>query len=80
MGGSKSTLGWWGGGDSHTTPPVGKTLSSIATSKNSTTLETKLLSRFYELSSELLDIEAVIFKNLQSENEFMREKLLKFRK
>lgn len=44
------------------------TTSSVATSENITILETKLLSRF-------LNVKDVITKNLQSENERLRQKL-----
>ena len=43
------------------------TYSSVATSENITSLETKLLSRFDKLSTELLNVKDVIIKNLQSE-------------
>ena len=52
------------------------TTSSVATSENVATVETKLLSRFDELSSKLLNIKNVIIKNLQSENERLRENLV----
>ena len=48
---------------------------SVATSENITTLEINLLSRLDELSGKLLNVENVIIKNLQSENERPREKL-----
>ena len=41
---------------------------------NITNLETKLLSRFDELTRELLNVKDVIIKNLQAENERLREK------
>ena len=47
---------------------------SVATSKNITNLETKLLSRFDELTKEFLNVKDVIIKNLQAENECLREK------
>ena len=48
---------------------------SVATSENITNLETKLLSRFDELTKELLNVKDVIIKNLQAENERLREKV-----
>ena len=48
---------------------------SVATSENITNLETKLLSRFDELTKELLNVKDVIIKNLQAENEHLREKV-----
>ena len=51
------------------------TTTSIATSENITNLETKSLSRFDELSKELLNVKDSIIKNLQAENEFLGEKV-----
>ena len=51
------------------------TTSSFATSENIAASETKLQSTFDELSSELLNVKDVIIKNMQSENEGLREKL-----
>ena len=51
------------------------TTTSVATSENITNLETKLLSRFDELSKELLNVKDVIIKNLQVENERLREEV-----
>ena len=48
--------------------------SSVATFENIVSLETKLLSRFDELSNELLNVKDVINKTLKSENERPREK------
>ena len=48
---------------------------SVATSENITNLETKLLSRFDKLTKELLNVKGVIIKNLQAENERLREKV-----
>ena len=50
------------------------TTTSVATSENITNLETKLLSRFDELTKELLNVKDVIIKNLQAQNERLREK------
>ena len=51
------------------------TTFSFATSENITNLETKLLSRFDELTKELLNVKDVIIKNLQAENERLRGKV-----
>ena len=51
------------------------TTTSVATSENITNLETKLLSRFDKLTKELLNVKGVIIKNLQAENERLREKV-----
>ena len=51
------------------------TTTGVATLENITNLETKLLSRFDELSKELLNVKYVIIKNLQAENERLREKV-----
>ena len=51
------------------------TTVSVATSENITNLETKLLSRFDDLTKELLNVKDVIIKNLQAENERLREKV-----
>ena len=51
------------------------TTTSVATSENITNLETKLLLRFEELSKEILSAKDVIIKNLQAENERLREKV-----
>ena len=51
------------------------TTVSVATSENITNLETKLLSRFDELTKELLNLKDVIIKNLQAGNERLREKV-----
>ena len=48
--------------------------SSVATFENIASLETKLLSRFDELSNELLNVKDAINKTLRSENERPREK------
>ena len=40
-----------------------RTTSSVATSENITSLETKLLSRFGEVSNELLNVKDMIIKN-----------------
>ena len=40
-----------------------------------TKLERKLLSRFDELTKKLLNVRNVIIKNLQAENERLREKV-----
>ena len=49
------------------------TTTTVATSENITNLETKLLSRFDEPTKELLNVKDVIIKNLQAENECLRE-------
>ena len=51
------------------------TTTSVATSENITNLETKLLLRFDELTKELLHVKDAIIKNLQTENERLREKV-----
>ena len=51
------------------------TTTSVATSENITNLETKLLSRFDELTKELLKVKDVIIKILQAQNERLREKV-----
>ena len=51
------------------------TTVSVATSENITNLETKLLSWFDELTKELLNVKDVIIKNLQAEDERLREKV-----
>ena len=51
------------------------TTVSVATSENITNLETKLLSQFDELTKELLNVNNVIIKNLQAEDEHLREKV-----
>ena len=51
------------------------TTTSMVTTENITNLETTLLSRFDELSKELLNVKDVIIKNLQNENERLREKV-----
>ena len=51
------------------------TTVSVATSENITNLETKLLSRFDELTKELLNVKDVIIKNLSAKNEHLREKV-----
>ena len=51
------------------------TTTSVATSENITNLETKLLSRFDKPTKELLNVKDVIIKNLQAENECLREKV-----
>ena len=51
------------------------TTVSVATPENITKLETKLLSRFDELTKELLNVKGVIIKNLQAENERLKEKV-----
>ena len=51
------------------------TTTSVASSENIKNLETKLLSRFDELSKKLLNVKDVIIKNLQAENELLREKV-----
>ena len=51
------------------------TATSVATSENIRNLETKLLSGFYELTKKLLNIKDAIMKNLQVENERLREKV-----
>ena len=51
------------------------TTTSVPISENITNLETKLLSRFDELSKELLNVKDLIIKNLQAENERLREKV-----
>ena len=51
------------------------TTSSVTTSETITSLETKLLSRFDELSNELLNVKDVIIKNLQSEDQLLKEKI-----
>ena len=51
------------------------TNTRVATSKNIPNLETKLLSRSDELLKELLNVKDVIIKNLQDENELLREKV-----
>ena len=54
---------------------VSGTTVSVATSENITNLETKLLSQFDELTKELLNVNNVIIKNLQAEDEHLREKV-----
>ena len=49
------------------------TTTSVATSENITNLETKLLSRFDALTKKLLNVKDAIVKNLQAENEHLRE-------
>ena len=49
------------------------TTTSVATSENITNLETKLLSRFDALTRKLLNVKDAIVKNLQAENEHLRE-------
>ena len=49
--------------------------TSIATAENIPNLENTLLSRFDELSKELLNVKDVIIKNLQVENERLRDKV-----
>ena len=49
------------------------TTTSIATSENMTNLETKLLSRFDDLTKKLLKVKDAIVKNLQAENVHLRE-------
>ena len=49
------------------------TTTSGATSETISNLETKLLQRFDELTKELLNVKHVIIKNLQAENEHLRE-------
>ena len=51
------------------------TTTSVATSENITNLETELLSRFDEPTKELLNVKDVFIKNLQAENECLREKV-----
>ena len=51
------------------------TTVSVATLENITNLETKLLSRFDELTKELLNVKDVIIKNLQAKNERFKEKV-----
>ena len=51
------------------------TTVSVATTENITNLETKLLSRFDEVTKKLLNVKDVIIKNLQDENERLREKV-----
>ena len=51
------------------------TTTSVATSENITNLETKLLSRFDELTKELLSVKYMITKHLQASNERLREKV-----
>ena len=52
---------------------------SVATSENITNLETKLLSRFGELTKDVKDViikcKRCIIKNLQAESEPLREKV-----
>ena len=50
------------------------TTVSVAKSEYITNLEKNLLSRFDELTKELLNVKDVIIKNLQAENERLREK------
>ena len=47
---------------------------SVPTSENITNLETKLMSRFDELTKQWLNVKNVIIENLQAENEHLREK------
>ena len=49
--------------------------NSVATAENISNLENTLLSRFDELSKELLNVKDVIIKNLQAENERLRDKV-----
>ena len=49
--------------------------TSVATAENVSNLENTLLSRFDELSKELLNVKDVIIKNLQAENERLRDKV-----
>ena len=49
--------------------------TSVATAENISNLENTLLSRFDELSKELLNVKDVIIKNLQVENERLRDKV-----
>ena len=49
--------------------------TSVATAENISNLENTLLSRFDELSKELLNVKDVIIKNLQAENERLRDKV-----
>ena len=49
--------------------------TSVATAENIPNLENTLLSRFDELSKELLNVKDVIIKNLQAENERLRDKV-----
>ena len=51
------------------------TTTSVATSENITNLETKLLSRFDELTKELLSVKDMITKHMQASNERLREKV-----
>ena len=49
--------------------------TSAATAENISNLENTLLSRFDELSKELLNVKDVIIKNLQAENERLKNKI-----
>ena len=51
------------------------TFQTVATSKSIIDLEAKLLSRFDELTNQLIDIKDVVIKRLQIENERLREKV-----
>ena len=51
------------------------TTNSVATLKNITNLETKLLPWFDELTIELLNLMDVIIANIQAESELSREKV-----
>ena len=51
------------------------TTTSVATSENITNLETKSLSRFDNIKKKLLNVKDVIIKNLELENERLREKI-----
>ena len=62
-------------GSSDTSDSNNSSTTSIATSENITNLETKLLSRFDELTKKILNAKDVIIKNLQAKNERLREKV-----
>ena len=49
--------------------------TSVATAENISNLVNTLLSRFDELSKKLLNVKDVIIKNLQAENEHLRDKV-----
>ena len=62
-------------GSSDTSGSNTSSTTSVATSENIANLETKLLSRFDKLIKKLLNVKDVIIKNLQAENERLREKV-----
>ena len=62
-------------GSSDTSGSNTSSTTSVATSENIANLETKLLSRFDKLIKKLLNVKDVIIKNLQAENERLREQV-----